>query len=119
MVRPIAGFPTSWGNKKATVMRVTGPSSYTQYTAPSTGGQDVKLQPTGGVKFADFAIGSVSDDGTHRVEVVQIEPSSVGGITVPKTQLVLKWYVVATGSEAAGAADLDGQTVSILVVGDN
>src|SRR5262245_9428041 len=115
MVRPIAGFPTSWGNKKATVMRVTGPSSYSQYTAPTTGGQDVKLQPTGGVKFADFAIGSVDDSGTHRAEVVQIEASSVGGVTVPKTQLVLKWYVVATGAEVGAGVNISTKTVSILV----
>lgn len=118
MPRPLDGYPTSWGNKRATVLRVVGPSSYTQYTAPSTGGQDVAVLGAGGVKVVDFAIGMVSDDGTHRVEVVQIEGSTVNGVTLARSRIVLKWWVVATDAEAAGSADLDGQTVSILVVGD-
>jgi len=119
MTRPLAGFPTSWGNKRASVFPVTGPALYTQYTAPTTGGQDVPLHPNAGIKFADFAIGAVSTDGLHRAEVVQIEPSSLGGVTVPASRLVLKWYVVATGSEVAGAVDLSDTTVNILVVGTN
>lgn len=119
MPRPKAGFPDSWGGSKVSIFPVTGPASYTQYTAPTTGGQDVPVGPTAGIKFADFAIGSVSTDGLHRAEVVQIEPSSVGGITVPGTRLVLKWYVVATGSEVAGAVNLSTKTVFIWAVGRN
>lgn len=112
------GFPTSWGNKRVSVAMITGPSVYTQYTAPSTGGQEVQLEPQTGVKTADFVIGAVSEDGTHRAEVVQIEASSLRGVTLAGTRAILKWYVVATGSEAAGAADLDAQTVRLLVIGD-
>jgi len=119
MARPLAGFPDAWGNKRVSVMRVTGPASYAQYTAPTTGGQDVPLQPNSGVKFADFAIGAVSDAGTHRAEVVQIEPSLVGGLTVPRTRLVLKWYLLSTGAEIGGGVNLSAQTVSIWVVGVN
>ena len=117
MPRPKDGYPTSWGNIRASVFPVTGPASYTQYTAPSTGGQEVNLQPQAGVKIADFAVGAVSTDGLHRAEVVQIEASVVNGVTLTASRLILKWYVVATGSEAAGAADLSDTTAYILVIG--
>lgn len=119
MTRPKAGFPDSWGGSKVSVFPVTGPVSYAQYTAPTTGGQDVPIQPSAGIKFADFALGSVSTDGVHRAEVVQIEPSSIGGLTVPGTRLVLKWYVVATGAEVANAVNLSTKTVYIFAVGRN
>jgi len=119
MARPLAGYPTSWGNKRASVFPVTGPTSYTQYTAPTTGGQDVQLHPTAGIKFADFALGGISTDGLHRAEVVQIEPSSLGGLTVPGSRLVLKWYVVAGGAEVAGGVNLSTKTVNIFAVGSN
>lgn len=118
MARPLAGYPDAWGNKRVSVFPVTGPASYTQYTAPSTGGQDVRVLPAAGVKGVDFAIGAVSTDGLHRAEVVQIEAASYNGVTVPRMQLVLKWYVVATGAEVAGAVDLSTTTVYLFVIGD-
>jgi hypothetical protein len=97
---------------------IGGPSSYTQYTAPSTGGQDVEGLANFGVKFIDQAYGAVSEDGTHRAEVVQVEASVVLGVSLSRTRLVLKWYVVAGGAEVAGTFDLSGQTVRIKVDGD-
>lgn len=113
------GFPDSWGAKRVTVIETVGPASYTQYTAPSTGGQEVQVNPAGGVKAVDWAAGSVSADGVHRAEVVQIEASSVNGVTLGETQLILKWYVVSTGAEVGAGVDLSavGKTVRILVVG--
>jgi len=113
------GYPTSFGDKRVTIIETVGPASYTQYTAPSTGGQDIQVDPAGGVKTIDWAMGSVSADGLHRAEVVQIEASTLRGVSLGATQLVLKWYVVATGAEVAGAVDLSaaGKTVSILVIG--
>jgi len=113
------GFPDSWGSHRATVIETVGPASYTQYTAPTTGGQDVNVLPQGGVKTVDWAAGSVSADGLHRAEVVQIEASPVLGQTLANSRLVLKWYVVATGAEVAGGVDLSaaGKKVRILVVG--
>ena len=114
------GFPDSWGAKRVTVITTVGPASYTQYTAPTTGGQDVNVLPQGGVKTVDWAAGSVSADGLHRAEVVQIEAGPVlGNPALADARLVLKWYVVATGAEVAGAVDLSavGKTVRILVVG--
>ena len=112
------GYPTPWGASFASVVTVTGPASYTQFTAPSTGGQDVQSLPEAGPKTVDFAIGGSSDDGTHRVEVVHYEAGAVlGGSTLANAVFVLKWYVIATDVEAAGAVDLSGQTVRILVIG--
>lgn len=118
MARPLAGYPDAWGNKRVSVFPVTGPAAYTQYTAPSTGGQDVRVLPAAGVKGVDFAIGAVSTDGLHRAEVVQIEAASYNGVTVPRMQLVLKWYVVATGAEVAAMVDLSTTTVYLFVIGD-
>lgn len=114
----VNGYPQSVGAKFHGMADISGPASYSQYTAPSTGGQDVDVFPNFGVKFVDQAYGAVSEDGTHRAEVVQIESSTVLGQTLGRTRLVLKWYVVASGAEVAGAFDLSEQTVRIKVEGD-
>lgn len=117
MKRPLDGFPTSWGSNRVAVARIDGPAAYVQYVAPATGGQLIAALGAAGIKTIDFAIGGVSDDGTHRVEVVQIEASSINGVTVARASMRLKWYVVATGLQVAAAADLSGQTVSVLIIG--
>ena len=109
-------YPTAIGNRKMTIARVVGPASYTQYVAPTTGGVDVQAFPEG-VKDIDFAIGGVSDSGTYRAEVVQIEASDLQGRSLGRTRLVLMIFVVATGLEAAALADLDAETFSILIIG--
>ena len=114
----VDGYPQPVGAKLHGMADISGPSSYTQYTAPTTGGQDVESLADFGVKVIDQAYGAVSEDGTHRAEVVQIEASVVLGVSLGRTLLILKWYVVATGSEVAGAVDLSGQTVRIAVDGD-
>ncbi len=114
----VDGYPQPNGAKLQGKADITGPASYTQYTAPSTGGQDVQGLPDFGVKVIDQAFGDVSADGTHRAEVVQIEASTVLGVSLGRSRLVLKWYVLATGTEVAGAFDLSGQTVRIAVDGD-
>ena len=108
-------YPTSFGNRRVTIAAVAGPVLYAAYTAPSTGGQDVQAFPYG-VKDIDLAIGGVSNSGLYRAEVVQIEASTVQGRSLGRTQVVLKWYVVATGAEA-GAIDLSAETVNLLFLG--
>lgn len=116
-MRPLDGYPTSWGSSRASVFPVAGPASYTQYTAPTTGGQDVTVMGPSGIKTVDFAMGAVSTDGLHRAEVVQIEAANVNGVTVAKAKIILKWYVVATGLEVAALEDLSETVVNLLVVG--
>ena len=113
------GFPDSWGSKRATVITVTGPASYTVYSGGSTGGQDVQALPSGGVKGIQFAVGGHAASGNFRAEVVQIEAS--GTPAVARTQFILKWIVVATviaDVEVAAAVDLSGETVDVLVIAD-
>lgn len=119
MPSPLSGYPCSIGSKLITVVSMVGPASYTQYTAPTTGGQDVQGAPYG-VKVIDVAFGGVTADGLHRAEVVQLESSTVNGLSVGNTRLVLKWYVVATGAEVAGGVDLStaAKTIRLTIIGD-
>lgn len=110
-------WPDVFGAHRASIMSIAGPASYTQYTAPSTGGQVVQIEPNAGMKIADQVFNAVSRGGTHRAEVVQYEAGNIRGVTVARAQVRLKWYVIATGAEAAGAANLSAQTVDLFVVG--
>lgn len=112
------GYPTSFGNRRATVMTVAGPTSYAQYTAPSTGGQVIQVEPNGGVKSVDWAQGAVSNDGLHRAEVVQVEASDLRGVELGRTAIRVKFYVVATGAQVAALADLSTKTFDYFVLGD-
>ena len=114
--RPLDGYPDSWGAHRASVFPVVGPSTYAPYTAPTTGGQVVTLRGPSGVKLADFVQGAVSLSGLYRAEVVQYIGGNVSGVTVARAAVILKWYVVAGGAEAA-AIDLSAETVYLLVVG--
>ncbi len=116
-MRPLDGYPTSWGSSRASVFPVNGPASYTQYTAPTTGGQDVNVLGPSGVKTVDFAIGAVTTDGLHRAEVVQVEAAPVNGQTLAKGRIILKWYVVAGGAEVAGGVNLASKVVNLVVIG--
>lgn len=116
MSRPLPGFPDSFGSHRASVFPVTGPASYAQYTAPTTGGQNVQVSGPGGVKDVEFALGAVSTNGLYRAEVVQVESSTLNGVPVANSQIVLKWYVVSTGAQVANAVDLSGVTVNLLVI---
>jgi hypothetical protein len=115
--RPRDGYPAPWGSQLASVFPVNGPSSYTQYTAPTTGGQSVTLQGPSGVKIADFVVGAVTTDGLHRAEVVQYIAGTVSGRSLARAAVILKWYVVAGGAEVAGGVNLSAKVVNLLVIG--
>lgn len=110
-------YPDVFGAHRASLFTITGPASYTQYTAPTTGGQVVPVEPSAGMKVADYVWGGVSRAGTHRAEVVGYEPGNIRGVTVPRAQIRLKWYVIATGAEVAGAANISAQTVELFAIG--
>ncbi len=111
------GYPTSWGSSRASVFSHVGPASYTQYVAPTTGGDIVTIGPESGVKVGDFIVGAVSADGLYRAEVVQLTSGSVNGQTLGNAVAILKWYVVATGAEVAALFNLSGVTVYLLAIG--
>lgn len=122
----IDGYPTPWGNKKASVFYHTGPASYVQMVvaAPPTGG-DPLSDVEAGLRFLDFVDGGISDNGQFRVEAVsssgnpsQAQGAGQGGTvgSSPRTWR-LRWIVVATGAEVAGAVNLSGRTVRLLAIG--
>jgi hypothetical protein len=113
-------YPTSFGNVRAAVITLVGPASYTQYTAPSTGGQDVQVGPESGLKVIDWiSPRAITQDGLHEAVVQQIESDTVNGVSLGNAKFILKWYVVTTGAQVAGAVDLSavGKTVRFLLIG--
>lgn len=117
MLRPKEGYPDSFGAKRASVFPVAGPASYAQYTAPTTGGQDVQVSGPSGLKMVDYCLGGITVSGLYRVEVVQIEASTLNGVPVAGSQIVLKWSVVATGAQVAGAVNLSAEIVYLFGFG--
>lgn len=117
MARPLSGYPTSIGNKVMSVFPVAGPAVYAQYAAPSVGGQDVQTSAFG-VKSIDKVIGGVTTDGLYQVLPAYVEASNLAGRSLGLTQVVLKWYVLATGLEVGAGVDLHGSTINLLVIGD-
>lgn len=119
-MRPLDGYPTSWGSSRASVMGVTGPASYTQITpgtppAVATGGQTIRASDFG-MKYFDFVTANLSDSGAYRVECIPGEQSGIGpkGACLTYT---LRWVVVSSGAEAASEADLDAEIVRVLAIG--
>ncbi len=119
-MRPLDGYPTSFGSSRAAVMGIVGPASYTQVvpgTAPAvaTGGQTIYARDFG-LKYFDYVVAGLSDTGAYRVECIPGERSGSGpkGASLTYT---LRWEVVATGAEAAAELDLDAEVVRVLVVG--
>lgn len=117
MSRPLSGYPTPLGSVLASVFPHNGPASYTQYSAPSTGGDVVNLISESGVKVADIVIGGVDTTGVYRAEAVHYEAATVNGVSLGGAQVRLKYYVIATGAEVAGAVNLSAITFNLMVFG--
>ena len=125
-MRPLDGYPDSWGAKRAAVIPHRGPSSYDQVdadTAPllATGGDLVEAREAG-MKLIDFVAGGLSDSGTYRVECIPTTVSGIAGDAVQPPAAVgttyrLRWVVVSTGAQAAEALDLSAEIVRLLLVG--
>src|SRR5215510_13375511 len=120
------GYPTSWGNKRVSVFYHTGPASYVQLAvaAPPTGGDPVS-DVEAGLRFIDFLDGGNSDNGQFRIDCLPAfgNPSQAVGAGQGGTQgaaqrtWLLRWIVVATGAEVAGAVNLSGRTVRLMAIG--
>lgn len=125
-MRPLSGYPQPAGAKLQSVFPHAGPASYTQVTsgsapAVSTGGDTVRASEAGMKQF-DWVSGGVSDSGTYRVEVCYNAVSGVVAaptqLSVPQTAVRLRWYVVSTGAEAAGSANLSAEIVRLRACGN-
>jgi len=126
-MRPLDGYPTSWGSNRASVFPHHGPKSYTQITyGPLANGDIVEAQPEAGLKYFDYLDGGMTDSGNFSVVAIPIN-SSVGPVGQPSTTYRLKWIAQrtaavggqnqVTGTEAIGTTDLTGETVRLLGIG--
>lgn len=125
-MRPMDGYPTSFGSSRASVFPHQGPASYVQFdpgTAPAlaTAGDVVEAGPEAGMKYFDFLAGGFSDSGTYFVRAVPTaqsgDPAIPGKLGQPSTTYRLQWVVTATGAEVAGAVDLSDEVVRLFAIG--
>lgn len=124
-MRPMDGFPDSFGSHRVAVFPHRGPVLY----APVVAGVAPALATAGdlvqavecGLKFFEFVTAGLTDSGVYRVECL---PTAVSGIVgsnspsqgQPKATYRLRWVVVATGAQAA-AVDLSAEIVRLFAIG--
>lgn len=130
-MRPMDGYPTSFGSSRASIFPVAGPASYTQITrgtppATATGGQ-VITAVMAGLKFFDKVIGGITDSGNYLVQAIPINQSGQTPVAQPSTTYRLKWTALVTASlggqsqtintDATTATDLSGERVMLFALG--
>ena len=110
----VPDFPQSFGQKRVQIALLTGPASYTQVTVatPPTGGQSLKSTDYG-LKFIDFAIGGVSDDGQYEVVLTPTVNTPTG-----QASWTAIWKVAHTGAEVTGTTNLSARTVRVFLIGN-
>jgi hypothetical protein len=116
---PLADFPDSFGAHRGSVFAHRGPASYTQLTTGPLAGGDTVTAAEAGLKYVD-AVHSVglSDSGTYRVEgVAPVGNPSTNKQAAHASSWKLRWTVVATGAQVAGAVDLSAETIRLTAIG--
>lgn len=103
-----SGYPGSIGAKNFALAPNchAGPASYTQLS----GGGDVLYAVDFGFKNFEHVWGGLTSDGLYRVEPVNPK-------TGPVPSLALRWTVVSTGAQVAGAVDLSASSVNLAAIG--
>lgn len=120
MARTFDGYRTSVGSSSLSIMGIQGPSSYTQITpgtapAVATGGQQITAAQFG-LKYFDHVSAGLTDTAINRVECIPGGRSN----NAPQgacTTYTLRWVVVATGSQVAGAVNLSTEWVRVKAIG--
>src|SRR6266496_1420294 len=125
-MRPLDGFPDSWGAQRASVFPHAGPVSYTQVTitaATAISGGDTVRASEAGAKFFDFLAGAATDDGAFSVRAIPNAPSTAINGASAATYTLL-WIANKTaslggqnqtaGAEAVAATDLSTFIVRLL-----
>ena len=111
----VKGYTDVVGKHGLAIYDVTGPVSYTQWTAPSTGGQQFTQPSAFGLRNFDFVqpIG-FTVSGTYFVEA-KFTAGSGGNLS----KFILVWYPIATfgTTQVTGATNLSAETIRLLVVG--
>lgn len=91
----------------------TGPLSYTQWSAPSTGG-DVLQSKYLGLSTMNFVVATgISVSGTYYVEA-----KLAAGSGASPTSAILVWYETASpGTQPSASTNLSTETVRLLCIG--
>jgi hypothetical protein len=108
---PLAGYEQLWGNKKAFVGEVFGPTLY------AAGGQTINASQLGWGGF-DFAmVCGLSASGTFYGYVQPLPVDATPSLPQQTTgSFKLMWRVLATGAEA-GAIDLSNEVMKFFAIG--
>lgn len=109
-------YPAPPGNKPFVLVDIDGPASYTAITpgTPITGGQEIIVTPSGmGLNRIEWAQSMGDSTGTYDV-VCYVSPFNRNNNT---TTLILQWLTAATGAEVAGATNLSGSVIRVLMIG--
>lgn len=128
-IRPLDGYPDSWGSKRSSAWGHVGPASYVQVvvtpgTIPVVGGDTVQAVE-GGLKYFDKLYGGTTPDGAFTVSAIPITaPTTVGA---PSATMRLKWVANFTaafggqnqtaGSEVVAGTNLSSETVLLDAIG--
>jgi hypothetical protein len=106
-------FPQAIGNRMVSLIDHKGPASYAALApgTPPTGG-DVLTAAECGMKFISAVSGQVDSTGTYTAEATETVGSQ-GEVT----QVRLCWFVIATGLQVAGAVNLSGSSMRLIVWG--
>jgi len=109
-IKPLAGFPQPFGDKIKVIFDRTGPTSYTQFSTPTTGGDVINAADLSQGGFDDLRIG-VDTTG----QIIGYAVPYLGGYTnaVPKYIIIYYSLVTATvggqsqtiGTQAAASSN--------------
>lgn len=120
----LEGFPQSMGSKRISIFYHNGPVAYVQMAVatPVVTGDPV-TDVEAGVRYIEQLYGGISDNGQYRVDAVpgggnptQAQPNG-GTVGAPQRTWRLRWEVLATGAEVAGAVDLSARSVRLTAIG--
>lgn len=132
-MRPFDGYPTSFGNIRASVFPHAGPASYTQMVinaaaAVVTPGDTIEAVEAG-MKYFDRVSGGTTDDGIFEVKIFRSAVLSTSGSSLgpPVTKVYAQWNALKTGvfggqaqvagTEAAAATNLSTFVVALEALG--
>ncbi len=125
MARPLDLYPDSAGAHRYSVFPHAGPSSYvpmqpgSPVAVPIDDGDRVQAIEAG-MKYFDFVVGGISDDGLYEVVAVPLNKSNNGGLPSPAGGTLtygLVWYTINTRTQVTETTNLSGSIVRLLAFG--
>ena len=121
LIRPLDGYPDSFGSHRASVFPHKGPTSYQQMqpgspvAIPVDDGDTVEAV-SAGLKYFEYVSAGLTDDGLYEVVAVPLS-NSLYNPGAPQTTYGLVWYTVNTRTQVAYNVDLSGSTVRLFALG--